>query len=100
MHLWDEPSATPFDIHRLKGRFHVLDGSSDPSSHTIKMIQGVREVFEIVDLPARSDVDEQDMVGDGAARIESASGKMVLIGRGIVDASQWQRSLDAAVWMP
>lgn len=69
--LWDKvipveqttsPPSISYDIHRLKARLLLEDGS-------IKMVQGVREVFEIVDGTA----------SDGAAN----NGKMVIIGRGL-----------------
>ncbi|KAK1759449.1 putative COBW domain-containing protein 1 [Echria macrotheca] len=55
-----------FEIHRLKGRLVLEDGSE-------KMIQGVREVFEIFDSPNAD---------SGVAR---EAGKMVLIGRRLAD---------------
>lgn len=54
----------PFEIHRLKGRIILQNGS-------IKMIQGVRELFEIFDSP-------QCETAQGGA-----SGKIILIGRGL-----------------
>jgi len=48
------------------------------------MIQGVREVFEIVDLD-----DRKGVVGDGG---ELQMGKMVLIGQGL-DQDAFERSL-------
>ncbi|KAK7521331.1 CobW/HypB/UreG [Phyllosticta citriasiana] len=89
--LWDEtlPAADDaasdyqspkFEIHRTKGRVPMADGSP------LKLIQGVREVFEILDAkdspPAGS--------GDGSA--QGQSGKIVLIGRS-VDADVFGRSL-------
>jgi len=53
------------DIHRVKGRL-VLDTGE------VKMIQGVRDIFEIMDSPDR--VEGQEKAG-------SALGKIVLIGR-------------------
>lgn len=44
----------------------------------IKMIQGVRDVFEIVDID--SDAPEKNMT-----RKKAPSGKIVLIGRGLAD---------------
>lgn len=44
----------------------------------IKMIQGVRDVFEIVDID--SDAPKINMTG-----IKEPSGKIVLIGRGLAD---------------
>lgn len=68
---------TPFEIHRLKGRLALESGET-------KIIQGVRELFEIFDAPAS---DEQ-----GANR----TGKVVLIGRHVTD-TDFEKSLLAAV---
>ncbi|KAK3400149.1 CobW/HypB/UreG, nucleotide-binding domain-containing protein [Sordaria brevicollis] len=58
-------AGTPaFEVHRLKGRLVLEDGSE-------KMIQGVREIFEIFDSPDSSE--------------SQAAGKLVLIGRHLVD---------------
>jgi G3E family GTPase len=57
----------PFEIHRLKGRLALADGKE-------KIIQGVRELFEIFDSPSQ---------GDG--HTPSESGKLVLIGRHLDD---------------
>jgi G3E family GTPase len=77
--LWEsklplfEGSATTeglnFEIHRMKGRVSAEDGS-------IKLLQGVREVFEILD--ARES-------GRESRSTEASSGKLVLIGRGLRD---------------
>jgi hypothetical protein len=53
------------EIHRLKARLVLNNGE-------VKMVQGVREIFEVFDAPAGS-VEES-----GASR---PSGKLVLIGR-------------------
>lgn len=68
--LWDSklPAAEAeyiFEIHRCKGRF-VFDNGD------VKILQGVREVFEIND--ASMDTDEET----------PAEGKIVLIGRNLV----------------
>ncbi|KAK2613622.1 hypothetical protein N8I77_000525 [Diaporthe amygdali] len=68
----------PFEIHRLKGRLVVRNGGT-------KIIQGVRELFEIFDAPPSVD--------HGGA-IET--GKVVLIGRHVTDFD-FQRSLLAAI---
>ena len=80
--LWDSelphfPDAAPFETHRLKGRL-VLD------SGDVKMIQGVREIFEIIDSPDR--VGEED----------SPQGKMVIIGRHL-DSDSFAKSLSNAL---
>ena len=56
-----------FEIHRLKGHLILKDGGE-------KMVQGVREVFEIFDNPTPSSSEEGQR-----------EGKLVLIGRYLVD---------------
>ncbi|KOC11359.1 CobW domain protein [Aspergillus flavus AF70] len=87
--LWDfslppvesqsEPQSHPadFDIHRLKGILITKDDSS-------RVIQAVRDVFEIRDAePTSSDEGQKQC-------------KIVLIGRGLgPDAQPWQRSFEA-----
>ncbi|KKA29620.1 hypothetical protein TD95_000687 [Thielaviopsis punctulata] len=65
--LWNNkiPNAhtdSSFEVHRLKGRVIFADGS-------VKLIQGVREIFEIID-------SEEVVSGD-------SPGKLVVIGRGL-----------------
>ncbi|SPN99659.1 probable dopamine-responsive protein [Cephalotrichum gorgonifer] len=72
------PNAAPFETHRLKGRL-VLD------SGEIKMIQGVREIFEIIDSSDRVAVDDS-----------SHQGKMVVIGRDLV-LEDFEKSLAIAL---
>ncbi|KAL8802832.1 MAG: hypothetical protein Q9200_006448 [Gallowayella weberi] len=62
----NEPAA--FTIHRVKGRIPVTDGRT-------LMIQGVRDVFEIID---------RSVVEDGSGGQSGAEGKIVLIGKGLV----------------
>ncbi|KAK3379913.1 CobW/HypB/UreG, nucleotide-binding domain-containing protein [Lasiosphaeria ovina] len=64
----DATNRPAFEIHRLKGRLFLRDGGE-------KMVQGVREVFDIFDSPAPL-LDE-----GGGGRV----GKMVLIGRHLDD---------------
>lgn len=68
----------PFEIHRLKGRLVVRNGGT-------KIIQGVRELFEIFDAP---------LSVDHGGAIET--GKVVLIGRHVTDFD-FQKSLLAAI---
>ncbi|KAI5868561.1 cobW-domain-containing protein [Durotheca rogersii] len=84
--LWESevPGETtsptrPVEIHRLKARL-VFDNGD------VKMVQGVREIFEIFDLDSPSDPD------GGTAQ----AGKVVLIGRGIQEVN-FERSLLEAV---
>ncbi|KAF2091791.1 vitamin b12 biosynthesis, cobw-like protein [Saccharata proteae CBS 121410] len=74
------PSHPSFEIHRTKGRI-PLTGNPGGS---LKLIQGVREVFEILDAPLGTDGGE----GEGKAEV----GKVVLIGRG-GDAGRFEESL-------
>ncbi|KAL4789214.1 CobW/HypB/UreG, nucleotide-binding domain-containing protein [Aspergillus venezuelensis] len=75
--LWESSlpynEALKFDIHRLKGILALDDGSS-------KIIQAVREVFEI-----------RDPLGGGTNEPKEQC-KVVLIGRGLGDVDVWQRS--------
>ncbi|KAH7383725.1 CobW/HypB/UreG [Cadophora sp. MPI-SDFR-AT-0126] len=73
--LWDSNLPRPgtgeekFEIHRLKARLPLSNGD-------VKIVQGVRDVFDIVDTP------------NGREPTETASdpeGKVVLIGRNLVD---------------
>jgi hypothetical protein len=75
--LWDLkiPKTNPnsacdtprtFEVHRLKARLPVDDG-------TVKIVQGVREIFEIIDAPQ-------------VTKVRNAScerGKLVFVGRNI-----------------
>ncbi|KAE8377671.1 CobW/HypB/UreG, nucleotide-binding domain-containing protein [Aspergillus bertholletiae] len=87
--LWDsslptvesQPESLPhpadFEIHRLKGILITEDGSS-------RVIQAVRDVFEIRDAEPMSSDEGQKQC------------KIVLIGRGLgPDAQPWQRSFEA-----
>jgi len=70
--LWDSKLSSPtsknhkFEIHRLKGRVIFSNGE-------LKLIQGVREVFEILD--------EKERIN--APGVSVQHGKIVLIGRGL-----------------
>lgn len=67
--LASSPTPPNFSIHRLKGRVLTISGGT-------KMIQGVRDVFEVVDV--------EDSVGSRQERIgQEGGGKLVLIGRGL-----------------
>lgn len=83
--LWEETlpeGALPhkFEIHRTKGLVPMLDGS-------LKLIQGVREVFEILDARDSPSSGQQKVSGN----VEQG-GKVVLIGRG-VESELFGRSL-------
>ena len=83
--LWDSrllnvpDSGKPFDIHRLKGRIILSDSS-------VKLIQGVREVFEIID--------EKDTISRTSS--SNRSGKIVLIGRGL-NVESFQQDLELSL---
>ncbi|KAB8349798.1 hypothetical protein FH972_023811 [Carpinus fangiana] len=64
-----------FDVHRIKGRIPLTDGK-------LKILQGVREVFDLT-----------DAVTNDTANGASTEGKIVVIGRGL-NAARWQKSLD------
>ncbi|KAL9067740.1 MAG: hypothetical protein Q9157_006713, partial [Trypethelium eluteriae] len=65
-------TAVGFEIHRLKGRILLSDGGA-------KMLQGVREVFEMLDAKDGSGVSK----ARGSSSAENG-GKIVLIGRGLL----------------
>lgn len=69
---------TPFEIHRLKGLLTVENGKT-------KIIQGVRELFEIFDAPKPGDEEGS-----------SKAGKIVLIGRHVTDFD-FESSILAAI---
>ncbi|KAF3020527.1 hypothetical protein E8E14_004403 [Neopestalotiopsis sp. 37M] len=66
--------STPLEIHRLKARLSITSGE-------VKIVQGVREIFEIFDSPSTS-----------PSETVSSPGKIVLIGRQL-QASELERSL-------
>ncbi|KAM0484171.1 hypothetical protein ACHAPX_001590 [Trichoderma viride] len=66
--LWDHTlpgtdNTIEFEIHRSKGRLVFENGD-------VKLLQGVREIFEIMDAP-------------NGAEITATEGKIILIGRGV-----------------
>ena len=74
--------ASDWDIYRIKGRIVLEDGS-------IKLLQGVREIFELVD------ADDASQATSGAQ-----SGKIVIIGRNVntqPNAATFQRSINSYV---
>lgn len=70
-----------FSIHRTKGLIRCHDGST-------KMLQGVREVFEITELEHEDGERERDD--------EDKGGKIVMIGRGL-RKNDMERSLERAL---
>ncbi|KAJ5732079.1 hypothetical protein N7493_003560 [Penicillium malachiteum] len=91
--LWESSLPVPFgeggsgypvdfEIHRLKGVLVFEDGSR-------KIIQAVRDVFEIRDSPVTSEEDGDKLV----------QCKIVLIGRGLTaNVEPWKKSFEASVW--
>lgn len=83
--LWESvlPSSAladkSFEIHRTKGRIHFVDG-------TVKLLQGVREVFELLD-----EKDSAAGATSAAAEEVTSKSKLVLIGRGL-DATSFTQS--------
>lgn len=73
----DKGSRARSDIHRVKGRLPLVNGH-------VKLLQGVREVFEFIDGSGH---------GEGG---KLSGGKIILIGRNI-NKEKLQASLDAAL---
>jgi len=67
--LWEsrlpESGKDDFEVHRVKGRIELVDG-------TVRMVQGVRQVYEIF---------------DGSCRASGLGGKLVIIGRRLAEDS-------------
>ena len=61
--LWEsrlpDSSGDDFEVHRVKGRIELVNG-------TVRMVQGVRQVYEIF---------------DGSSKSSGVGGKLVIIGR-------------------
>ncbi|TKA72831.1 hypothetical protein B0A55_06041 [Friedmanniomyces simplex] len=77
-------AETEWDIHRVKGRLPTTDGK-------LKMLQGVREIFELIDSAS---------VSGESAKPPASEGKIVIIGRNIGSpetSASFQHSLDAAL---
>jgi len=79
-----------FEIHRVKGRISLQNGS-------VRLLQGVREIFELLeeaDVAADSDkTGPPDNTAQGT--VSGASGKIVIIGRGL-DKDVFEHSLRTA----
>ena len=76
----DEKQSEGLEVHRLKARLVFQDGQ-------VKMIQGVREVFEIFDAPSQSAPEN----GVGTPLL----GKVVVIGRQLQTTDLERSFLDA-----
>ena len=72
--------TTNVEIHRLKARLPLSNGN-------IKFVQGVRDVFEILDAPKPED----------SAPVVSSQGKIILIGRKLEHLS-FEESLNNAIY--
>lgn len=84
------PTLTGWEIHRVKGRLLMLDGG-------VKMLQGVREIFEVIDGSATTDDSPQNNAAAGQR------GKIVMIGRNIGGGqvfNAFQQSLDSTLLGP
>lgn len=77
---FEKDQTAALEIHRLKARLILQNGE-------VKMVQGVREVFEIFD---GRKPDSEDI-------ISSKMGKIVLIGRGVQQANLERSFLDAII---
>ena len=69
------------EIHRLKARLVFKNGD-------VKLVQGVREVFEIFD-------GDKSRSGEDGTDAVSQSGKIVLIGRGVTGVDFERSFLEA-----
>jgi G3E family GTPase len=72
--LWDAEDSQQgqprkYEIHRTKGLIPVLDG-------TFRVVQGVREIFEIIEVPRATE-------DDGSTSEGMQEGKLVFIGRNL-----------------
>ena len=69
-----------FDVHRVKGILKIESGEA-------KMVQGVRDVFEITDVHSFRGGDQADSGG-------AVEGKLVMIGKGLANLP-WSKDLMA-----
>lgn len=77
----DDLVKNKLEVHRLKAIIPLSNGD-------IKIVQGVREVFEILDAP------ESD--GSAGSRLSLSHGKIVLIGR-YLDRAQLEKSFSHVI---
>ncbi|KAF2201080.1 CobW domain-containing protein [Delitschia confertaspora ATCC 74209] len=92
--LWESdlplhsPTTLEFEIHRSKGRFVLTNGS-------VKLLQGVREIFEFIDhRDSAKGGGEENAQGGGRE-----TGKLVFIGKGLNEELRelFEESLTAAL---
>jgi hypothetical protein len=74
-----------FEIHRLKGRVCLTNG-------LLKIVQGVREVFEILDAKDSTTQTEANSSREPGSLYMPDAGKIVMIGRGL-GGKNWEASL-------
>lgn len=84
--LWDarlpgSDADQKFEIHRSKGRLVFKDGS-------VKLLQGVREIFELIDIQEEGD--------DGDRKATVGDGKIIFIGRNVAGVD-FKKSFDGFV---
>jgi len=93
--LWDskvpgrEEEIVGWEIHRAKGRVRLIGGG-------VKMLQGVREIFELIDGVGG----DEDAAGEEDVEQEQQGGRIVFIGRDVsadATAAAFQQSLDVAL---
>ena len=91
--LWEskvpgyEQEAVGWEIHRAKGRVRMVGGG-------VKMLQGVREIFELID--GVEDAGDDEETGEE----KEQGGRIVFIGRNVsaeTTAAAFQQSLDVAL---
>jgi G3E family GTPase len=78
----DNTQKSNFEIHRLKGILALTDG-------TFKIIQAVREMYEIRDSEKRESKDDEMELPDHC--------KIVIIGRDLGTSAPWQESFAQAL---
>ncbi|KAG9775415.1 cobW-domain-containing protein, partial [Aureobasidium melanogenum] len=85
--LWEaedrqEGQTRKYEIHRTKGLIPITDG-------TVRIVQGVREIFEIIEPPPAADSDtshsenDDDVTQQQQQQQQQQQGKVVFIGRNL-----------------
>ena len=83
-----QPAAAELSIHRVKGRIILTSGF-------IKMVQGVRDVFEVTELAQPTKREPCSF----ESRLRDRAGKLVLIGKGLLDLP-WEASMMHSIQDP
>ena len=73
----EQPGTSDMSIHRVKGKIILASGF-------LKMVQGVRDVFEVTDLTKSTKGESNEKAGQ--------AGKLVVIGRGLLNLP-WEASM-------